>query len=409
MRMIRAKLFFVLLLLVMLLPNPTISYDSDYKKAVIYYNRACHDCTTYIEEKIEPLLKEYGIEIEKKDYINERNNRIELNELSEGLGVPVQLQGHFTVFIDNKIILQGHVPEQIIRDLLSSENVFDKIVVFQDEMDENAENYRVWAFKGEIKEYGINEPIDVYLDWFKENRDSLETPEDLQTKSLDFWYIFPLILIAGLLDGINPCAFAVLLLFIAFLYTIKKTKASIFKMGVVYIAAIYLAYLLIGLGMFQALLIVGEMYLVAKISAWLIIILGLINIANYFFPSFPVKLKIPAFAKGSMKKWMYKSTLPAAFVLGFIVGLCTFPCSGGIYVAVVGLLAAKTTYFQGLMYLLIYNFMFVLPLIIMLLAASNKVMVKKMTKWEKSKSRNMNLLSGLVMIALGIIILIWFV
>ena len=61
------------------------------------------------------------------------------------------------------------------------------------------------------------------------------------------------------------------------------------------------------------------------------------------------------------------------------------------------------------MYLLIYNFMFVLPLIIMLLAASNKVMVKKMTKWEKSKSRNMNLLSGLVMIALGIIILIWFV
>ena len=174
--MLRAKLFFVLLLLVLLLPHPAISYDSDYKKAVIYYNRACHDCTTYIEEKIEPLLKEYGIEIEKKDYINERRNRIELNELSEDLGVPVQLQGHFTVFIDNEIILQGHVPEQIIRDLLNSENVFDKIVVFQDEMIENAENYKVWAFKGEIKEYGINEPIAVYLDWFKENRDSLETP-----------------------------------------------------------------------------------------------------------------------------------------------------------------------------------------------------------------------------------------
>ena len=59
------------------------------------------------------------------------------------------------------------------------------------------------------------------------------------------------------MDGINPCAFGVLLFFIAFLYTLKRTKGNILKIGVVYISMIYLAYLLIGLGIMQAIAISG--------------------------------------------------------------------------------------------------------------------------------------------------------
>lgn len=405
-------LFFSALLLSIIPATSHAAGDTVYEKAAIYYNRACHDCTMYIENTIEPMLEEYNLEIEKKDYINKKENRVELNELSRGLGVPIQLQGHFTIFIDNKVILQGHVPKQIIRDLLESENadVFDRIIVFQDEMDENAATYKVWALKGEIKEYDISEPISTYLDWFVENGDSLETPEELlQTESLNAMYILPLILVTGLLDGINPCAFAVLLFFIAFLFTIKKTKTGILKMGSVYIFAIFMAYLLIGLGLLQALLLTGEMHLMAKIAAYLIILLGLLHMISYFFPKFPIKLKIPGFSKKTIHKWMHKSTLPAALVLGFLVGLCTFPCSGGIYVAVIGLLAAKTTYFQGLMYLLLYNIMFVTPLIAILLGASSKRVTNRMTGWEQSKSRAMHLLAAIVMIVMGIIILTVFV
>lgn len=221
--------------------------------------------------------------------------------------------------------------------------------------------------------------------------------------------MLPLIIGTGFLDGLNPCAFAVLLFFIAFLFTIRKTRASIWKMGLVYISAIYLVYLGIGVGLLKTILITGHHHLMAKIGAWLVIVLGLINLKDYFFPHLPFRLKIPQFSKKTLQIWMEKATLPAAAVLGTLVGLCVFPCSGGPYVATIGLLAARKTYLQGLLYLLLYNLFFVLPLIIVLVLASNKKVVEKMTAWEQSKSKLMRLVSGLLMIALGVIILVFFV
>ena len=221
--------------------------------------------------------------------------------------------------------------------------------------------------------------------------------------------MFPLIVSTGFLDGLNPCAFAVLLFFISFLFTIRKTKTSILKMGLVYISAIYLVYLGIGVGLLKTILITGQHHLMAKVGAWLVITLGIINLKDYFFPKLPLHLKIPTWSKKTLQTWIHKATLPAAAVLGTLVGLCVFPCSGGPYVATIGLLAARKIYFQSLLYLLLYNFAFVTPLIIVLLLASNKKMVKKMTTWEQSKSKLMRLISGLLMLGLGLIILRWFV
>lgn len=221
--------------------------------------------------------------------------------------------------------------------------------------------------------------------------------------------MFPLIISTGFLDGLNPCAFAVLLFFISFLFTIRKIKASIWKMGLVYISAIYLVYLGIGVGLLKTILLTGHHHLMAKVGAWLVIILGIINLKDYFFPKLPLHLKIPTWSKKTLQTWIHKATLPAAAVLGTLVGLCVFPCSGGPYVATIGLLAARKTYFQGLLYLLLYNLAFVTPLIIVLLLASNKRMVEKMTTWEQSKSKLMRLISGLLMLGLGLIILRWFV
>ncbi len=398
--------FIGLVLIGLILPNIFAKTE----KATIYYNEACHHCVTYINEELNPILEESSIQVIKKDYINNRQYRKELNELNEELGIPLELQGHFTTFIDNKIILEGHVPEHVIRDILNQENrgEFDRIVILQDEM-EDAKSYKVWAFEGEIKEYEIDIPITEYLDWFEENKDSLMTPPELVDKPLDLITLLPTVLLTGLLDGINPCAFAVILFLITFLFTISKTRASVFKMGVTYISAIYMVYFLIGLGILQVVHLFGVHHFMAKLASYLIIFLGLINVIGYFFPKFPIKLKIPSASKKTIQTWVHRATTPAAFVLGILVGLCVFPCSGAMYVAIIGLLSVKVAYFQALSYLLLYNLMFVLPLIVILLAASNKVVIKRITKWEQSKSGAMHLLSGLVMVALGLIILIWFV
>lgn len=406
-RLNRISLVAVFILFFALVPVFAQEESVKYETAVIYYNEACTMCAMYIKQELIPTLEEAGIEnIIKKDYVNEKQNRVELNELSEEHNIPPELQGHFVVFIDNKIILGGHVPKQIILDLLTKELEMDKILVLQDEMSD-ANSYFAWGFKGDAKEYDIAEPISQYINWFNQNKDSLKEPEPYKSH-WDFRKLIPLVIIGGFLDGINPCAFAVLIFFVAFLFTLGKVTKHIIKVGLVYISMIYLAYLLIGLGLVHAFVFSGQEHLMAKISAYLVILLGLVNIKDFFWYGKGFSLS-PKISTGFYKKWIHKLTIPSVMLVGFLVGLCTFPCSGGIYVAIIGLLSAKTTYISGLYYILFYNFMFVLPLIITLFFLTNRRTLGQISRWESSHKKTLKLITGIVMILLGIVILVWFI
>ncbi|HSJ55294.1 MAG TPA: cytochrome c biogenesis protein CcdA, partial [Anaerolineae bacterium] len=244
-----------------------------------------------------------------------------------------------------------------------------------------------------------------YMAYLAEHGEMLAPPAVLDSARP----LLPLVLGTGLLDGLNPCAFAVLLFFIAFLFTIRRTAASIWVMGLVYVGAIYVAYFLIGLGLMQAVLFVDDHHFMAKAGSWLVIGLGLINLKDYFFPQLPIHLSIPTIARGTIQDWLKRATLPAAGVGGFLVGLCTFPCSGGIYVAIVGLLAARTTYLQGVGYLGLYNLAFVVPLLLILVGVANRRVMHRIRLAEQSSRRVVRLGTGLAMVATGAIILIWFV
>lgn len=217
-------------------------------------------------------------------------------------------------------------------------------------------------------------------------------------------WLLPLVGIAALIDSINPCAFSILLLTIAFLLSIGKMRSGILKIGGFYVLGIFSVYMLIGLGILQALHIFSTPHFMAKAGAFLLIILGGINIINDFFPSFPIKLRIPQIAHNKMAELMEKASLPAAFFLGALVGICEFPCTGGPYLMVLGLLHDRGTYFAGLGYLLLYNLVFILPLIVILLIASDSVLLEKVQLWKKAENKNMRLWSGIAMIILGILI-----
>jgi hypothetical protein len=194
----------------------------DPQKAIIYSNESCHHCVEYVDDELIPILEEYDIPVIKKGFINDIENRRELNHLNEYLGIPQVLQGHITTIIDDKIILEGHVPVDVVKDVLKEENQekFERIIIMQDEM-HDAKSYQVWAFKGEIKEYSIDTSITEYLDWFKKTHMSLDTPPELASITLASTILLPTVLLTGLLDGINPCAFAVILFLIGFLFTIS--------------------------------------------------------------------------------------------------------------------------------------------------------------------------------------------
>lgn len=408
-------LVFILTPILRINHNIANAEESRPNKAVIYYNEACGMCAIYVKSELPEMLKKQGIEnIEKRDYINEKENRFEMNKIMEEMKIPFSLQSHIMTFVGNKYALGGHIPAHIIDEIFKKENSerFKRIIVYQDEMHGNAVDYKVWAipdyaddFAGEIKTYPIDTKITEYLDYLETNENKLPTVENNSNKKE---YLLPVVLVSGFLDGINPCAFAVLLFFISFLFSLKRTKKEIRKTGIVYISAIFLAYISIGFGLIGAVMLIDEPHAMAKIGAWLVIVLGIINIIGFLFPEFPVKLRIPHVAKGTIKEYIYKATLPSAFILGFFVGLCTFPCSGGIYVAIIGLLVSQTTYATGIMYLIIYNIMFVMPLIIILALMSNKKALDIFQKWEESQVPLMKISGAMIMIALGIIILIWF-
>lgn len=217
-------------------------------------------------------------------------------------------------------------------------------------------------------------------------------------------WILPLVGVAALIDSINPCAFGILILTIAFLLSLQKSRSSILKIGGVYILGLLTVYFLIGLGILQALHLFNTPHFMAKVGAALLVALGGINLINEFFPSFPIKLRIPQVAHEKIASLMNKASLPAVFLLGALVGLCEFPCTGGPYLMVLGLLHDQGTYLAGVGYLLLYNLIFILPLVIILLIASNSAVLEKVRQWKKSETKHMRVWGGVAMVILGLII-----
>ena len=167
------------------------------------------------------------------------------------------------------------------------------------------------------------------------------------------------------------------------------------------LVGIFLTYVLIGVGFLKALSLFNIPNLMSKVGAIAIIIFGLIALINEFFPNFPIKLKIPQFAYSKIAIFIEKATLPASFILGIIVGLFEFPCTGGPYLFVLGLLHDQNNILKGFVYLLFYNFVFVLPLLIALAVAVNKKVLDTMDNIRRAETKQARIWIALIMILLG--------
>lgn len=213
--------------------------------------------------------------------------------------------------------------------------------------------------------------------------------------------LLPLILVAAAIDSINPCAFSILFLTIGFLVSIGALRRKIFTLGAAYVLGLFVVYVLIGLGIIGAFHIFNTPHFMAKLGATLLIALGVINLVGEFFPAFPIRLKIPHVAHHRMAVLMERGSAPAVFLLGSLVGLCEFPCTGGPYLMILGLLHDQGTYASGFGYLLLYNVIFILPLILILGVASDARVLLHIERWQRERRRAMKIGTSVAMVALG--------
>ena len=222
---------------------------------------------------------------------------------------------------------------------------------------------------------------------------------------------FAVVVGAALVDSINPCAIAVLLILLGALLTTTDKKRAL-KTGLAFTLSIYIAYFLFGIGLLSAIQISGVSYLFYQFIGFLAIIIGLFNIKDFFwYGGCGFAMEIPCSWRPSLKGLLRKVVSPiGAFFVGFIVCLFELPCTGGPYFFILGLLAERTTQLMAVPILLFYNLIFVLPLVgISLAMYYGYTTVEKAGEWKDRNIRLLHLVAGLVMIGLGLAVLLQWV
>lgn len=223
----------------------------------------------------------------------------------------------------------------------------------------------------------------------------------------------PTVIGAAAIDGINPCAFTVLLLFItAMLATLQAGEGSVnavrvrlFGMGSIYIAAIFLTYLALGVGVLKSLDFFTRQHAPARIGALLAILFGLWMLKDYFLPDLGWRLQAPGKVGEIARQSARKATIPTLIGGGFLIGLCTVPCSGAVYLAVLSLLALQPSALIGYGYLVLYNLVFVLPLVVILATASARPTLNRLAHWNLHHKEWVRLALGSGVVAMGLAVL----
>jgi len=204
------------------------------------------------------------------------------------------------------------------------------------------------------------------------------------------------------IDSINPCAIGVLILMISVMLVGKQSTKRMLMLGSLYIASVLIVYLLAGLGLmyyFSTLPLALAEYISIAIGV-LIIIAGILEIKDYFWYGRWFSLSIPYALSKKIHKYSSKSTVFGVIFLGAFVSVVELPCTGAPYLAIITLLSQNFD-FSAFLLLVLYNIIFVAPLIIILILVACGMKLHEIKKWKQSSRHYMRLLIGLMLIALG--------
>ena len=207
----------------------------------------------------------------------------------------------------------------------------------------------------------------------------------------------PMVLASGVADGFNPCAFALLVLFATYTLTLVNAVTSdgsptlearrrLLGAGSLYVGAVWATYFIIGLGLLSFLGWLGQDHFVARAAAVLALVMGLWMLKDVLVPGWGPSMMAPAGTHGRMQRAMERGGLGGMLLAGVLVGICTVPCSGAIYLDIVAVLHASGGGATGIALLALYNLAFIVPLVALLLAVSNRRVLGQLGRWNRSNS-----------------------
>ncbi len=210
------------------------------------------------------------------------------------------------------------------------------------------------------------------------------------------------VIITAAIDSINPCAIGVLILMLSVILGSGKSIQRMVWLGFIYIFSVFVVYLAAGIGLvyyFTTIPLFIAEYLSISVGV-LVIFAGLLEIKDYFWYGRGFSLSIPKTASEKLNNYAKRISVWGVMFLGAFVSVVELPCTGAPYLAIITVLSQYFD-FTAFMLLVLYNIIFVSPLIVIicLIAAGKKI--EAVHQWKQNSRGTMRLLVGLLLVALS--------
>jgi len=260
----------------------------------------------------------------------------------------------------------------------------------------------------------IDESVNVNLPWCVHDGEQNQTGEPCEEELKEL--TFAKILSLAAIDAINPCALAVLVLMLVAILTYNpKNKKKIILAGLAFALSVFIMYLIYGLVIIRSFQLIQALtsirLILYKILGGAAIILGILNMKDFFhYKPGSIGTEMPMFMRPKVKKIIGHVTSPrGAFIVGAFVTIFLLPCTIGPYVIAGGILSTLKL-LQTVPWLLLYNLIFVLPMIgITLLVYGGFTTVENVAGWKDKNIKYLHLVSGIIIILLGVAMILGWV
>jgi len=354
------------------------------------FKPGCLKCIK-VEKQLVSLKKKYSYLIIKKYNVADTGNLNSIISLLEQYSVPED-QGFLTpaVFIGNHYYIKNAISikkiEQDIKKSLTKSNT----LAYLKKLNKNATDTKVYFHEQALK------------------------------KLNSFSYLT--VLLAGLIDGVNPCAFALLIFFLSYLKIAGKTGKQLVVVGLVYSISVFVTYFLIGLGFFHGLkMVIAKysyigvgVYIFSGLLALLCAVLSLWDVyLLYSKKNIPkLILQLNEKTKKLTNKLIRGNSRSSYIVVGTVtiavgVSFLELGCTGQIYLPVISFIVQqKIISSKALGLLLIYNAAFILPLLLIFVLAVFGMTHAKLSKWLQNNLIKIKLVTAIFFLFLGLVIFV---
>ena len=243
-------------------------------------------------------------------------------------------------------------------------------------------------------------------------------PEQGEAGIVDRFQSFGLLTVlgAGLIDGLNPCAFATLVFFISYLAFTGRRGRDILFVGLSFALGVFLTYLLVGVGLLK---VVQSLSFFTTLGRWVYLLTALLCLvlAVFTFRDFfkaregqagDMTLKLPLSIRRRINKVIRENAQTRAFVAmafltGFVVSLLELACTGQVYLpTIVYVMSRPELAAQAFLYLLLYCLMFILPLVVVFVLSYFGTSSEQLGQFINRHTSTVKLITGLLFVGLAL-------